>query len=112
MIDNDPLSNMSPAEIAEMTERLEFTGEPVESFRTGPDTTPIEFPTSIKLTHELNEACKRRAKSLGMRKSTYIRSLIERDIAEADMGEQAPEWVREIRAVLAKHANDEHRQAS
>lgn len=110
---NDPFWEMSPAEVAAMTKRLEFTNEPVEPIETGPSTELAEFPTSIKLPRELKKACKARADSLNMQQSVYIRSLIERDIAESGTGKQSPEWAREILAVVARHQNDdEHRQAS
>ncbi|WP_040796704.1 hypothetical protein [Nocardia higoensis] len=110
---NDPFVNMSPAEIAAMTERLEFTGEPVTpAVETGPGVEPVLIPRSVKLTRDLDQACKRRAAALGMSQSAYIRSLIERDIAEEGTGEQRPAWVRELLAVIAQHENDEHRRAS
>jgi predicted DNA binding CopG/RHH family protein len=37
----------------------------------------------VKLTRDLDQACKRRAANLGMSQSAYIRSLIERHVAEA-----------------------------
>ncbi|MGY2037839.1 hypothetical protein ACW9HF_21385 [Nocardia gipuzkoensis] len=109
----DPFLNMSPAEVAAMTERLEFTEEPVTPpIETGPGTEPVLIPRSVKLTRDLDQACKRRAANLGMSQSAYIRSLIERDLADAGTGEQRPAWVREILAVIAQHENDEHRKAS
>lgn len=113
MAEIDPFENMSPADIAEMTKRLEFTDEPVAPVETGPDTAPIEYSTTVKLTLDLKKEAKRRAKSLGMAQSTYIRWLIERDIAEASMGEQKPAWAREILATVNRLiADDEHRRAS
>lgn len=107
----DPFVNMSPADVAAMTERLEFTDEPVDPIETGAEL--AEFPTSIKLPRDLKKACKARAESLGMQQSVYIRSLIERDVAEAGTSKQSPAWAREILAVVARHQNDdEHRQAS
>ncbi|WP_454199321.1 hypothetical protein [Nocardia sp. Marseille-Q1738] len=109
----DPFLNMSLAEVAAMTERLEFTDEPVTPpIETGPDTEPVLIPRSVKLTRDLDQACKRRAANLGMSQSAYIRSLIERDIATAGAGEQRPAWVRELLAVIAQHENDDNRKAS
>ncbi|MEV0355329.1 hypothetical protein AB0H71_04610 [Nocardia sp. NPDC050697] len=96
----DPFSAMSPDEVAAMSGRLEFTGEPV-AIEPGPE--PVLFPRSVKLTRELDQACKRRAANLGLSQSAYIRSLIERDVAEAGDGEQRPAWVRELLAVIAHH---------
>ncbi len=109
----DPLSNMSPAEVAAMAERLEFTDEPITPpIETGPAAEPVLIPRSVKLTRDLDKACKRRAGNLGLSQSAYIRSLIERDVAESGTGEQRPAWVRELLAVIAQHENDEQRQAS
>jgi hypothetical protein len=109
----DPFMNMSPAEVAEMTQRLVFTDEPVDPpIETGPNAEPVDIPRSVKLTRDLDKACKSRAANLGMSQSGYIRSLIERDIATAGTGEQRPAWVRELLAVIAQHENDEHRKAS
>ncbi|GAM48849.1 hypothetical protein NSK11_contig00094-0039 [Nocardia seriolae] len=104
---------MSPAEVAAMTQRLVFTDDPVEpAIATGADAEPVLIPRSVKLTRELDKACKLRAANLGMSQSAYIRSLIERDIATAGTSEQRPAWVRELLAVIAQHENDEHRKAS
>lgn len=109
----DPFLSMNPDEVAAMTERLEFTDEPVEPpIETGPAAEAVTFPRSVKLSRELDVACKRRAATLGMSQSAYIRSLIERDIAETGTGDQRPAWVRELLAVIAQHENDEHRKAS
>lgn len=109
----DPFLNMSPTEVAAMTQRLVFTDAPVEPpIETGPDAPPVLIPRSVKLTRDLDLACKHRAANLGMSQSAYIRSLIERDVAEAGTGEQRPAWVRELLAVIAQHENDEHRKAS
>ncbi|MFE3001819.1 hypothetical protein ACFXG4_43430 [Nocardia sp. NPDC059246] len=82
---------MSPAEVAAMAQRLVYTDEPIEPpVVTGPDTEPIMVPRSVMLTHDLDNACKRRADHLGISQSAYIRSLIERDIATAGIGEQRP----------------------
>ncbi|MGN2638308.1 hypothetical protein ACTD5D_19360 [Nocardia takedensis] len=109
----DPFMDMSPAEVAAMTERLEFTGEPdTPPIRTGSDAEPVLFPRSVKLTRELDRACKQRAANLGMSQSSYIRSLIEADVAEAGLGDQRPAWVRELLAVIAHHENDDNRKAS
>ena len=87
----DPFSEMSPDEVAKMTERLEFTDEPVKPpIETGPDTEPVLVVTSVKLPRGRAKECKKRAKNLGMGQSAYIRSLIERDIAEAGTGDQRP----------------------
>ncbi|WP_067669128.1 hypothetical protein [Nocardia miyunensis] len=104
---------MSPVEVAAMAERLEFTDEPITPpIETGPAAEPVLIPRSVKLTRDLDQACKRRATNLGLSQSAYIRSLIERDVAEAGTGEQRPAWVRELLAVIAQHENDEHRKAS
>lgn len=109
----DPFLNMSPAEVAAMTQRLVFTNEPVAPpVETGPTIEPVLIPRSVKLTRDLDKACKSRAENLGMSQSAYIRSLIERDVATAGTGEQRPAWVRELLAVIAHHENDDHRQAS
>lgn len=109
----DPFMNMSPAEVAAMTQRLVFTDDTVEPpIETGPGVEPVLIPRSVKLTRDLDQACKRRAKNLGMSQSGYIRSLIERDIATAGTSEQRPAWVSEILAVIAHHENDVHRKAS
>ncbi|MRH88416.1 hypothetical protein GFY24_13340 [Nocardia sp. SYP-A9097] len=109
----DPFMDMSPAEIAAMTERLVFTDEPFEvPIETGPNAAPVMIPRSVKITRELDKACKNRAANLGMSQSEYIRSLIERDIATAGTGEPRPPWVRELLAVIAHHENDDHRKAS
>jgi hypothetical protein len=109
----DPFLNMSPAEVAAMTERLEFTDEPIEPpIETGPTAEPVLIPRSVKLSRDLDQACKHRAANLGMSQSAYIRSLIERDIATAGTGVQRPAWVRELLAVIAQHENDEQRKAS
>lgn len=110
---NDPFSNMSPDEVAAMTERLVFTDEPVEPpIETGPAVEPVLVPRSVKLPRDLDKACKQRAKDLGMSQSSYIRSLIERDIAEGSTREQRPAWVRDLLAVIAHHGQPEHRKAS
>lgn len=104
---------MSPAVVAAMTERFEFTDEPVTPpIETGSETEPVLIPRSVKLTRDHDQACKRRAANLGMSQSAYIRSLIERDIATAGTSEQRPAWVRELLAVIAQHENDENRKAS
>ncbi|MEU6562662.1 hypothetical protein [Nocardia nova] len=109
----DPFSEMSPDEVAKMTERLEFTDEPVEPIEAGPDAEKVLVPTSVKLPRGLAKKCKKRAKDLGMAsQSAYIVSLIERDIAEAGTGGQRPPWVTELLAVIAHNENDEHRKAS
>ncbi|WP_109522594.1 MULTISPECIES: hypothetical protein [Nocardia] len=110
----DPFENMSPAEVAAMAKRLEFTDEPVDPpIRTGPDTDPVLIPRSVKMTYDLDKACKRRAAELGLSQSAYIRSLIERDVAEGKAGEQRPAWVRDLLGVIARREHeDEHRQAS
>ncbi|MFE3280082.1 hypothetical protein [Nocardia sp. NPDC059239] len=87
----DPFDTMSPAEVASMTQRLVYTDEPIEPpVVTGPDTEPIMVPRSVMPTRDLDNACKRHADHLGMSQSAYIRSLIERDIATAGIGEQRP----------------------
>ncbi|MGW2662245.1 hypothetical protein ACWCW7_14875 [Nocardia tengchongensis] len=109
----DPFLNMSPAEVAAMTQRLVYTDEPIEPpIDTGPHTEPVLIPRSVKLTRELDLACKRRAENLGLSQSAYIRSLIERDVATAGTTDQRPAWVQEILAVIAHHENDDQRKAS
>ncbi|MTE14536.1 hypothetical protein [Nocardia aurantiaca] len=112
----DPLDNMTPDDVAAMIDRLEFTDETVTEadfgIEVGPHAPPVFVPRSIKMPYELDQACKARADNLGMSQSAYIRSLIERDVAEGGTGEQRPAWVREILAVIAHHENDEHRRAS
>lgn len=108
----DPFTHMSPAEVAAMTARLEFTDAPVPPIETGPHAEPVLIPRSVKLTRDLDQACKRRAANLGLSQSAYIRSLIERDVAESGTGAQRPAWVRELLSVIAQHENDEHLQAS
>lgn len=113
MNDNDPFLTMSPTEIAAMTERLVYSDEPVDeaTIPTGPGN-EIVVPRSVKMPRGLDKASKARANELGLSQSAYIRSLIEADIATAETGDQRPEWVREILAVIAHHAHTEHRQAS
>ncbi|GAB2556456.1 hypothetical protein [Nocardia heshunensis] len=112
----DPFDNMTADDVAAMVDRLEFTDETTteadHGIVVGPDAEPVLVPRSIKMPYELDQACKRRAKQLGMNQSVYIRSLIERDLAEADTGEQRPAWVRELLAVIANHEHDEDRKAS
>src|SRR5690348_11977374 len=103
----DPFHEMSPADVAAIAERLVFTDEPVPPIVTGPNAEPVLVPRSVKLTYDLDQACKRRAGNLGLSQSAYIRSLIERDIATAGTGEQRPAWVRELLAVIAQHENDD-----
>lgn len=110
---NDPFDDMTPADVAAMTQRLVFTDEPIDPpIVTGPQAEPVLVPRSVKLPRELDLASKRRADNLGMSRSEYIRALIERDIATAGVGQERPAWVRELLAVIAHHENDEHRQAS
>jgi hypothetical protein len=52
MAETDPFESMSPADIAEMTQRLEFTDEPVEPVETGPGTGPINVSTTVKMTRD------------------------------------------------------------
>ncbi|MFJ9370288.1 hypothetical protein ACIRRA_38510 [Nocardia sp. NPDC101769] len=109
----DPFDTMSPAEVAAMTQRLVYTDEPIEPpVETGSGAEPVLIPRSVKLSRDLDKACKRRAENLGLSQSAYIRSLIERDIATAGTGEQRPAWVRELLAVIAQHENDEYPKAS
>ncbi|MCU1641964.1 MAG: hypothetical protein JWN03_2239 [Nocardia sp.] len=108
----DPFMDMSPAEVTEMTQRLVFTDEAVETTETGPDTAPVLIPRSVKMPRNLDRACKSRAANLGMSQSEYIRSLIEHDIATAGIAEQRPAWVKALLAVIAHHENDDHRKAS
>ncbi|MFI1919929.1 hypothetical protein [Nocardia sp. NPDC020380] len=112
----DPFENMSPAEVAAMAARLEYTGELVTEaelgIEVGPDTAPVMVPRSIKMPYDLDQACKRRAENLGLSQSVYIRSLIERDVAEAGTGEQRPAWVQEMLGIIARHEHDEDRKAS
>ncbi|MFE3222548.1 hypothetical protein [Nocardia sp. NPDC059228] len=107
---------MSPAEVAAIKERLEFTGETVTEkdlgITVGPDAEPVFVPRSIKMPYDLDQACKARAAALGLSQSAYIRSLIEHDIATAGIGKQRPAWVRELLAVIAHHENDDNRRAS
>lgn len=107
---DDPFTKMSPDEVAAMTERLAFTDEPVEPpIETGSDAEPVLFPTSVKLSRALQEASKQRAKDLGMSQSAWIRSLIERDLAEASTSEQRPEWARQLMAVIAEYGTGDRK---
>ncbi|MET8428816.1 hypothetical protein [Nocardia sp. NPDC004860] len=112
----DPMDNMTPADVAAMIDRLEFTDAPVTEADLGIDVgataKPVWVPRSVKMPYDLDAACKARAKQLGLEQSTYIRSLIERDIAAAGTGGERPAWVQEILAVIAHHEHDEHRKAS
>ncbi|WP_405498905.1 hypothetical protein [Nocardia sp. NBC_00511] len=78
----------------------------------GPHAGPVMVPRSIKMPYDLDQACKLRAAKLGVSQSLYIRSLIERDVAEAGTGEQRPAWVQEVLSVIARHEHDEDRKAS
>ncbi|MFE4457100.1 hypothetical protein ACFROC_07060 [Nocardia tengchongensis] len=106
----DPFDAMTPDEVDAMVDRLEFTGEEVTEaelgITIGPDAGPVIVPRSIKMPYDLDQASKARAETLGLSRSAYIRSLIERDLAEAGTGEQRPAWVREILAVIAHHEHD------
>lgn len=106
----DPFDAMTPDEVDAMVDRLEFTGEEVTEaelgITIGPDAGLVIVPRSIKMPYDLDKASKARAETLGLSRSAYIRSLIERDLAEAGTGEQRPAWVREILAVIAHHEHD------
>ncbi|MGW4241213.1 hypothetical protein [Nocardia sp. NPDC004722] len=105
-----PFDVMTPDEVDAMVDRLEFTGDPVTEadlgITVGPNAEPVLVPRSIKMPYDLDKACKQRAERLGLSQSAYIRSLIERDLAQAGTGEQRPAWVRELLAVIAHHEHD------
>ncbi|MEV6772981.1 hypothetical protein AB0N05_30530 [Nocardia sp. NPDC051030] len=65
---SDTFDDMTPDEVAAMTERLEYTGEEATIEELGidldPETTLV--PRSVKLPAPLDRACKARAKAAGL----------------------------------------------
>lgn len=60
--------------------------------QTGQDTAADLVPRSIKLPAELDNRCKARALRLGLSQSAYIRSLIERDLAQDEQHDRPVMW--------------------
>ena len=103
----------TPDEVLEVTDRLVITDEPLElALQANQDSAADLLPRSVKMSAELDRACKKRALSLGLSQSAYIRRLIEQDIAAAGTGQTRPAWVLELLAVIAHHENDEFPRAS
>ncbi|MEV6276951.1 hypothetical protein [Nocardia sp. NPDC051832] len=59
---------------------------------TGQDTGADLVPRSVKLPGDLDSRCKARAVRLGLSQSAYIRSLIERDLAQAEQHDRPVMW--------------------
>ncbi|WP_433560402.1 hypothetical protein ACQP1O_22110 [Nocardia sp. CA-151230] len=78
--------NMTPAEIAALTQRLIFhtdQAQELPAVHHGVDTGETLIPRSVKLPATVDRACKARAQELGLTQSAYIRSLIEKDLSGA-----------------------------
>ncbi|MGW4124898.1 hypothetical protein [Nocardia sp. NPDC004711] len=75
---------MTPDQIAALTKRLVLDPAQAEELVVipGVDTGETIVPRSVKLPASLDRRCKARATELGMNQSAYIRSLIEKDLAE------------------------------
>ncbi|MEV6073074.1 hypothetical protein AB0L82_41580 [Nocardia sp. NPDC052001] len=81
----DPLDPTTPDEVNELLDRLNFTEAEVElPIALGQDTDPALKPRSVKMSDDLDRRVAARAVSLGLSKAAYIRSLIERDLAQAE----------------------------
>lgn len=107
MITENFPNDATPDEVQEVTERLQFTDEPARlPVRVGQDTAPDLVPRSVKISTDLDRACKKRALSLGLSQSAYIRRLIERDLAAAGTGEARPAWVLELLGVIAHYEHE------
>ncbi|WP_194813744.1 hypothetical protein [Nocardia sp. XZ_19_385] len=59
---------------------------------TGQDTGRDLVPRSVKLPNDLDSRCKARALRLGLSQSAYIRSLIERDLAQTEHHDRPVMW--------------------
>ncbi|MFF2554015.1 hypothetical protein ACFVUS_23660 [Nocardia sp. NPDC058058] len=68
----------------ELMDRLKFTDTEVElPVELGQDADPALKPRSVKMSDDLDRRVVARAVSLGLSKAAYIRSLVERDLAQA-----------------------------
>ncbi len=77
---------MTPEQLRALTDRLVFTGEPVE-FELAPDTDadlgPEMRPRPVAMSDDLDLRCQLRASDLRLSRSAYIRRLIEQDLRTA-----------------------------
>ncbi|MFJ9370573.1 hypothetical protein ACIRRA_39965 [Nocardia sp. NPDC101769] len=98
---NDPTT---PDEVNALLDRLVFTDAPIDlPVELGQDDGPELKPRSVKMSDDLTRRGKARAVNLGQSFSAYVRSLIERDLAQAEHKGPAAELSR-IAADLSRAA--------
>ncbi|MFB7719313.1 hypothetical protein [Nocardia sp. NPDC056100] len=77
-----PLDPTTPNEVNDLLGRLNFTDLEVElSVELGQDADPALEPRTVQMSDDMDRRVAARAVRLGLSKSAYIRSLIERDLA-------------------------------
>ena len=99
----------SAEEMAALIARLEIRDDeptPQLPIQAEQDSGPGLLPRSVKMSDDLDQRAKCRAVQLGMSKSAYIRSLIERDLAAAEHHGQHVADLTRIAAELGRFASE------
>lgn len=103
----------TPEEVNELLDRLTFTNSAVDlPFTVGQDTDTVLEPRSMKMTDAMYRRVSNRAVNLGMSASAYLRSLIERDLAQAEGKGDPSAQLSRIAAELSRAAAEVDRVAS
>lgn len=103
----------TPEDVSSLLDSLEVTDGVVDlPVTVGQDVDPALKPRSVKLTDDVDRRATARAVRLGLSKSAYIRSLIERDLTQAEHKGGPVAHLSGIAAELSRTAAEVDRIAS